>query len=109
MSAEQADLFINPPENYRGQVPHVRESETSIAAASSIDASRKTMLAKVFSHIKSRGAHGATDDEIEIALDWRHQTVSARRRELVLGNHIVDSGERRATRSGRTASVWRAK
>lgn len=51
--------------------------------------------------------YGRTDDELELFLGRSHQSVSARRRELVLGNFIVDSGERRRTRRGTTAIVWR--
>jgi len=50
---------------------------------------------------------GATDEEIETSLDLRHQTASARRRELVQQGRIEDSGLRRANKSGRSAIVWR--
>ena len=68
----------------------------------------KTLQDRVLAYIKSQGSWGATDDEIEQALDMKHQTASARRRELVLMDppRIIDSGGRRKTRSGRTAKVW---
>lgn len=53
-----------------------------------------------------RGSNGATDDELEVALQLSHQAVSARRRELVLKGLVRDSGRRRATRRGRQATVW---
>jgi hypothetical protein len=61
---------------------------------------------QVFDHIKSCGERGATDDEIEQALQLRHQTASARRRTLVLKGCVVDSERERRTRSRRWASVW---
>tara|TARA_Y100000034_G_C6891619_1_gene410285 strand:+ start:1276 stop:1596 length:321 start_codon:yes stop_codon:yes gene_type:complete len=65
-----------------------------------------SLRAQVHAHIKACQSNGATDDEIEVALDLRHQTASARRRELVQLGFVVDSGVRRPTRSGRKAKVW---
>ena len=48
----------------------------------------------------------ATCDEVEVALGLRHQTCSARFTELKTGRHIVNSGLRRETRSGRRAEVY---
>lgn len=66
-------------------------------------AGRQTVL----EHIRSCGAHGATDDEGEAATGMRHQSYSARRRELATENppRIIPAG-RRPTSSGRTARVW---
>lgn len=47
-----------------------------------------------------------TDDELEVALDRSHQTISATRRALVKEGRIEANGEKRATRSGRRAQVW---
>ncbi len=49
---------------------------------------------------------GATDDELEVALDIPHRTVSARRRELVIKSLLKDSLDTRLTRKGRKAIVW---
>lgn len=49
---------------------------------------------------------GATDEEIEARTSLRHQTASARRRELVLRGLMKDSGATRKTTSGRAAIVW---
>jgi hypothetical protein len=65
------------------------------------------MRAEIFKLI-DRYFSGLTDDELEQATGWRHQTVSARRRELVLLGKVKDSGKRRPTRSGRSATVWEA-
>jgi hypothetical protein len=93
-------------ESYGGNPPFVSGSDTSEAAAESIKPSSSTLRFKVLTFIKEAGLQGATDDEVEVALDLRHQTASARRRELVLSGHIRDSGSRRPTRSGRGATVW---
>jgi DNA-binding Lrp family transcriptional regulator len=60
----------------------------------------------VLDYLRKQGTHGATDDEIEQALDLLHQTVSARRRDLVKQGTVVNSGKRRLTRTGRGATVW---
>lgn len=50
---------------------------------------------------------GLTDDEIETTIGLPHQSASARRRELVLGGWLNDSGDTRATRTGAAAIVWK--
>lgn len=62
---------------------------------------------RVLEFVTKRGFYkGATDDEIERALRMRHQTASARRRELVKDGLIMASGRKRPTRSGRFATIW---
>ncbi len=61
---------------------------------------------KVFGVVSSRGRYGVTDDEGEQLAMMRHQTYSARRRELVLAGLVRDTGTRRETTSGSTARVW---
>jgi len=94
----------------KGQVdmfpPYVRDSDTSRGAADSIKAVTPALRLQVLAQIKACGIRGSTDDELERALKLRHQTASARRRELCLQNAVRDSGERRKTRSGRSAVVW---
>lgn len=64
---------------------------------------------RVLRHIMLQGSHGATDDEIEVALGLPHTTASARRRGLYLDDEIAFVGETRKTRRGRAANVWVAK
>ena len=52
-------------------------------------------------------ARGATDGEIQDALDMGGDTERPRRWELQKAGMIVDSGMRRRTRSMRMARVWR--
>ncbi len=92
---------------YGGEPPHARGSDTSYAAAKAIEQSAETIRGRVYRYIQAMD--GATDDEVEWALNLRHQTASARRRELVLLGLVVDSSWRRPTRSGTNATIWVAK
>lgn len=77
-------------------------SETSCAAAESIDAS--SIRSRCLEWLKRAGT--GTCDELEVALGLRHQTASARLRELVLMGRVFDTQHRRPTRSGRKAAVY---
>ncbi len=92
---------------YDGLPPHV-DSDTSRQAAEQIEPSTGRLQGLVLDEIRDSGGHGRTDDELEVVLSLRHQTASARRRELVLKGLVRDSGRRRPTRSGRQAVVWLA-
>jgi hypothetical protein len=93
---------------YGGFPPHAR-TDTSIDAADSIIDSinelQRTILAFILD-TEGEDVTGATCDEIEEELGLKHQTASARVRELSQRGLIVDSGDRRPTRSGRQAIVW---
>lgn len=82
------------------------DRETSLQAAKDIGSSAEAVRASVLGAIRRAGSYGMTDDEIERALDMKHQTASARRRELVIGGWIEPNGKRRPTRSGSPAQVW---
>lgn len=86
-------------------LPYVVGSDTSEAAAASMETSAETLRAEVYVRI-AKVAAGLTCDEVEVAMGLRHQTASARIRELVLKGSIIDSGRRRRTRSGREATIW---
>lgn len=79
-------------------------SETSREAAQSIRGCAGKLAAQVLAEIVR--LNGATCDEIEVSLSMKHQTASARMRELALAKQIVESGEKRLTRSNRNAVVW---
>ena len=98
MIGEQYDLFAGAP-------PSVKGSDTSEKAAESMRESVGHLQRTVFNHIKA-SRDGMTCDEAEELTGLRHQTCSARVRELVLKGFIVDSGNRRKTRSGRGARVY---
>lgn len=86
--------------------PFVRGSDTSKAAAASIEEHAKTLESMVFDLVRQSGDRGLTDDELEVLTQLSHQTVSARRRTLVLKRMLRDGGQRRRTRSKRMATVW---
>jgi hypothetical protein len=107
MSGYDRNLFGEP--YYPSRPGYVRGSDTSHDAADSLEESLLSRLrAQIFALIDVRGERGATCDEIEVALDLRHQTASARVRELALGELIFFTGERRLTRSKRRARVYYA-
>jgi hypothetical protein len=86
----------------------VRGSSTSRAAAESLGDSALTHLRLlVYGFVRDR-AQGATCDEAEAALGLRHQTASARLRELFLAGWVFTTGETRLTRARRQARVYRA-
>lgn len=95
------DLF-NPPPPYQ---PH---SDTSEAAAGEIVKDAKGLRLAVYREIASCGSWGATDEEIQTALDMNPSTQRLRRVELVRMGMVKDSGLTRNTRSGRRAAVWEA-
>jgi len=97
-----------PFDLYHGHAPHV-DTNTSRAAARSIEPKVGDIAQKVLTFVKACGPDGATCDEVEDALELRHQTASARVRELVQLGKLFDSGRERKTRSGRRATVWVAK
>jgi hypothetical protein len=84
----------------------VQGSDTSEEAASRVAKGAPTKRAQVLEYLQGRGLDGSTDYEVEQALRMPHQSASARRRELVLSGAVKDSGRRRETRGGFTATVW---
>lgn len=83
-----------------------RHSDTSQAAALSIELNANTLRALVYAFIKRADLRGATDEEICDALRLGGNTGRPRRVELVEGGLVRDSSNRRRTRSGRNAVVW---
>lgn len=90
---------------YPNKPGSARHSATSSAAAESVTASAGTMRDWVLKEIAKRGKRGATCEEIEDKLALRHQTVSARLRELAIFERVEVIGTRQ-TRSGRQARVY---
>ncbi len=88
--------------------------ETSFQAADSVENTVAAIRRKIYRHIVAAGRYGVTCDELEVAFERIHETISARVWDLHGGNRelptlIVDSGMRRPTRRGRSAIVWVAK
>ena len=95
----ESDLF-----GYPASPGYVRGSDTSRAAARKINPS--SLRGKVLLYVQACGKAGATCDQCEVAMGGRHQTISARLRELVLMGFVEDTGRRRPTRSGHMAAVY---
>lgn len=79
---------------------------TSKAALTSISDVRGKLKRRVFEAIKARKKSGATCDELEDELDLKHQTLSARVRELWQEGFLRRLRGWRRTRSGRWATVY---
>jgi predicted ArsR family transcriptional regulator len=73
-------------------------------AYESVKESNVSLRSKIFHALASKPS---TDDELEVLLRRRHQSVSSVRRHLVKDELIESSDEIRKTRSGRYAQVWR--
>jgi predicted transcriptional regulator len=78
-------------------------SDTSLDAYESVQPYSPSLREMIYEEIT---LENATCDEIEELFNLRHQTASARIRELVQMGLIYDTGARRKTRSGRAARVY---
>jgi hypothetical protein len=63
----------------------------------------------VFEAFRIYRHEGLTTQQCEAVTGLEHTTCSARVNELVRDGRLVDSGERRKTRSGRSAVVYRVR
>ena len=80
---------------------------TSARAAEKALPRSGTKRARVYEHLQN--TYGATDEEIEHALDMSGNTVRPIRVSLVRDGLVVDSGLVRKTVCGNDAIVWRVK
>lgn len=94
-------LFAAP-----ARAPAVQSSVTSMAAADAIGGRLNTLQRSVVAFLRSRGDHGATDEEIAVGLEMNPSTARPRRIELVRRGLVVEAGTRKAM-SGRYAMAWR--
>lgn len=104
MKVTQYNLFSGTP-------PHVRHSPTSEAAAEAIAPKVNAMQRQILSLVRQH-SQGLTRDEIELITGLKHQTATARVRELMLNGLLetkIDQSTgksyRRPTRSGKQAEV----
>lgn len=106
--AAQLNLLSDPDKNTIGKFQRPGDAaETQIPAAVEIYPASGTQRRKVLNFITEMGERGATDEEIQLALQMNPSTQRPRRVELVEGGWVEDSGERRFTRSRRSAVVWK--
>jgi hypothetical protein len=102
---------VNRPENFDAGFPmppshHNAPEGTSTVAAARIAGRAGSLRAKIYDFLKARGEHGATDQEIQTALQLSSNTENPRRGELVKKGLVVASDRKRKTRSGCPAIVW---
>lgn len=90
------------------RAPAQAHSATSLAAALDVEPKAGTLRGAVLAHLRACGAHGATDESIQLALAMNPSTQRPRRIELVKANLVYDSGQTRKTISGHPATVWLA-
>lgn len=101
MSREQRDLF-GPTKPTAPFQPH---SDTSRAAAKAIEP-KLSRLERQVAALLERTPPGLTDNQMQSGLAMNGNTQRPRRIRLVELGYVKDTGERRATGSGRPATVW---
>jgi hypothetical protein len=110
-SSNQLDLFQGQPKQL---VPasdlcagyHVHADTSVEAFQTTSDSTRHAQRSRILEYIRSC-AKGATCDEVEVALHLNHQGASARITELSALSLISHGDERRKTRAGKSARVYR--
>ena len=101
-SATNPEVFRNEPNEHARRAADRHAAPCGEAAAEVAGQQTRDVL----DYLRRKGAHGATDSEISRDLGIRLDSARARRCELRDQAHVVDSGHRRATDSGRPAIVW---
>jgi transcription initiation factor IIE alpha subunit len=87
-------------------LPCQQHSETSRLASAKIAPTAHTLRQAVLRCLVSAGLDGLTDEEMQDRIPMQPSTQRPRRVELVRSGHVIDSGRKRETRSGRSAVVW---
>lgn len=107
----QLSMLDSEPEKlrripYRGKAPFVKGSDTSEAAAESIEPRKGNYQYEVLRYIRQMRSWGSTADQVEEKLGIPLNTVRPRLRELEDMGFIVKTPTKRPTRSGRGARVY---
>lgn len=84
-----------------------KSQETSIQAHESQKDKAPLDRVRLLDRIR-KYATGISCDRLEVLLGMKHQTASARLRDLAIAGKIVDSGRRETTSTGRKAICWKA-
>ena len=85
---------------------YIKNRPTSVEAAMFAHTFAGKAREMVFLHILREGIRGATDEEIQNALEMNPSTARPRRIELEELRLIADSGKVRINKSGARAIVW---
>ena len=88
-------------------LPYAPGKETSRQTAIRHLQKSHTERAKVFQNFEKEGDHGVTDQEGMDVTGYEGNTYRPRRGELVTQGLVCASGERRKTRAGNKAIVWK--
>lgn len=86
--------------------PYVAGSDTSLAAAIAKKPTAAKQRAAVYRYLVEHGPR--TQEELSAETGIGGDSARPRIAELRREGHVVDSGQRRLTRSGRQAVVWAA-
>jgi hypothetical protein len=81
---------------------------TSVAAALSALPRTGTIRRKVYEYFLDRGLRGATDQEVEIALQLSGNTLRPTRGSLVKDGYLIETGTTRKNYNQQDCIVWRA-
>lgn len=87
-------------------VPYTKGSRRAKKAWEPVDPLLNSTHVAILKFVRKR-KKGATCDQTEVGLNRIHQTVSARITELVEWGYLIDTGNKRITRSGHKARVLR--
>jgi hypothetical protein len=105
--AGQLDLFgQRPARRTTPRLPPSNFSDTSRAAAVAHTHVAVEQGERVYAELVRRGRHGATNEELAVALGMRVSSVCGRVGTLKADGRVVDSGQRRAGLSGLKHKVW---
>jgi hypothetical protein len=85
-----------------------KAQRTSVAAALSALPRSGTIRRKVYDYFVDRGLRGATDQEVEIALQISGNTLRPTRGSLVKDGYLIDTGTTRKNYNQQDCIVWRA-
>lgn len=85
-----------------------KAQRTSVAAALSALPRSGTIRRKVYDYFVLRGLRGATDQEVEIALQISGNTLRPTRGSLVKDGYLIDTGTTRKNYNEQDCIVWRA-
>lgn len=99
------DERLRPDEN-RMPAFRKRGQETEKAAAVSVLPNSGTQRMNVLERLVLAGPRGLTDFELSEQLGILRTSAGKRRKELMEGGLVADSGDRRLTDTGSTAIVW---
>lgn len=104
------DFVVCRPEALEGPKARSGDPDTSKLAALRNEPRRGTQRATILGWLRVYAGHGdgRTADEIAIVAGLPLNTVSTRMSELERGGHVEKTGERRKTRAGGEANVYRA-